>query len=231
MKKPSLKVMAISDMHHPFVHPCALDFLVAVHKKQKPDVVVCLGDEIDACALSDWEHDPDGMSAGDELRSAIQSLKPFYQAFPVVHVCTSNHTSRPYRQAHKHGIPKLLMRDYRDWLGAPKGWQWADEWVFDDVCYEHGDAGRSALELAIAGMRSVVAGHIHTKANIQFYANAVKTLWGMQCGWMGDRRAYAMKYASKQKAKGILATGIVNRAMPFIHPLLLDSRGRWTGAM
>src|SRR5271166_3873903 len=104
MKKTKV-VLAIPDLHYPAAHPDALEFLKAVKIKFKPDAIICLGDEIDAQNLSEWPSDPDQPSAGDELRLAVEALKPLYKLFPKVSVCTSNHTARIFRKASKQGLP------------------------------------------------------------------------------------------------------------------------------
>jgi hypothetical protein len=47
---------------------------------------VFIGDIIDNHASSYHETDPDGMSAGHELRLAIQNIKKWYEAFPKASV-------------------------------------------------------------------------------------------------------------------------------------------------
>lgn len=229
-----IKVLAIPDFHAPFNHPDAVAFLSAVAKKQQPDQVICLGDEIDAHALSDYDHDPDGMSAGDELKAGIAKLRPLYKLFPKVKVCTSNHTARPYRQAYKHGIPRSLMRDYREWLEAPDGWQWADKWIIDGVHYIHGEGysgAQGAIKAAQANMASTVIGHLHCDAGISFLSNSAKLIWGLNAGWLGDRRAYAMAYGKHLAKRPILGCGIINRGKPFFLSMDLGRNGRWTGEL
>jgi len=229
-----IKVLAIPDMHSPFLHRDAVAFLGAVKQKQKPDKVVCLGDEIDAHALSNYDADPDGMSAGDELRRAIEDLQPVYKMFPNVMVCTSNHTARPYRKAYKHGIPRSLMREYRDWLEAPAGWEWRDKWIIDGVHYIHGEGfsgAAGAIKAAQAHMASTVIGHLHSDAGIAFLSNSAKLIWGLNAGWLGDRRAYSMAYGKHLAKRPILGCGIVNRGMPFFLPMVLNRHGRWTGEL
>ena len=70
MAKGYSSVLVISDLHAPWQHPDALEFLKAIKKKIKPDFVLNVGDECDAHALSMWESDPDLPSAGDELKMA-----------------------------------------------------------------------------------------------------------------------------------------------------------------
>lgn len=232
--KAKLKVLAFPDLHCPFQHRDAFDFLDAVNRKQKPDVIIGLGDEADQHALSQHTHDPDGMSAGDELTATVKSIQPLYQLFPNVKVCTSNHGARPFRRAMEFGIPRAYLRDYKDFMQAPKGWEWKDRWIIDGVSFQHGEGvsgAEGALKLATANMMPTVIGHLHGDAGIRFWANSAALLWGLNSGWLGDQHAYAMAYGKHGLKKGILGCSIINRGMPFFLPMILDKRGRWTGAL
>lgn len=225
-------VMAIGDLHFPFAHPDYLPFLKAVKQVFKPTEYVCMGDEIDAHALSDYDADPDGYSAGHELAKAIEELKVLYKELPDVKVCTSNHTARPFRRAYKFGLPKALIRDYKEFLQAPKGWEWADKFEIDGVIYEHGEghSGRNgAITAASGNMQSTVIGHIHSFAGIQYYANPKNMIFGFNVGCLIDVNAYAFAYGAKIKTKPIIGVGLVNRGVPMFVPMQLDKHGRWNG--
>jgi LmbE family N-acetylglucosaminyl deacetylase len=60
-------VMAIGDLHYPFAHTDHLEFLKAVQKLYKPTQIVCMGDEIDGAAISNYDPNPDGYSPGQTL--------------------------------------------------------------------------------------------------------------------------------------------------------------------
>lgn len=227
-------VLSVPDIHAPFEHRDAIKFLKAVKRKYKPAHVVFQGDEIDAHSLGDYDHDPDGMSAGDELEAAIQHLQPFYKLFPKAMVCTSNHTARPYRQAFKHGIPKAFLRSYAEFLRAPVGWKWADEWEVDGVIYEHGEGfsgQQAAIKSALGNMQSTVIGHIHSFAGIQFSANSKHLIFGFNTGCLIDRHKYAFAYGKKMKTKPILGCGIISNGVPMFVPMALLSNGRWNGKL
>lgn len=232
--KRTEKVMVTPDLQMPFHHRDSLDFLSAVIKKEKPSVHVNVGDEVDFHALGDWDHDPDGMSAGDELQAAQKALKDLYSLIPETLVCTSNHTARPFRKAFKHGIPRAFIKDYKEFLKAPKGWHWSDDWEIDDVIYEHGEgqSGRDgAIKAALANMQSTVIGHIHSFAGIQYSANSKHLIFGFNTGCLIDRHAYAFAYGKKFKNKPILGCGIIDRGIPKFVPMLLDKNGRWVGKL
>ncbi len=223
-------VLSISDLHAPFQHPDALKFLDWVAHRYKTEIVTCTGDEVDMHAMSDYDSDPDGLTAGLELEAALYSLKPLYKLFPDVKVCTSNHTSRPYRKAFKHGIARAYLRDYRDFLQAPQGWVWADSWEIDGVLYEHGEAfsgANAAFRHAMGRMRSVVIGHTHTQGGIQWYSSGIQSIFGLNSGCLIDPAAYAFKYAKNAAAKPVLGCGVILKGIPQFIPLLTDSKGRW----
>ena len=73
MAKGYSSVLVISDLHAPWQHPDAFEFLKALKKKIKPEFILNLGDECDAHALSFHDTDSDLMSAGDELIATKKS--------------------------------------------------------------------------------------------------------------------------------------------------------------
>jgi hypothetical protein len=227
-------VLVISDLQIPFQHQDAFDFLKEAKKKYKPTQVVCIGDEVDMHALSDYEHDPDGFSAGHEMAKAVDELQPYYKLFPDVKSVTSNHTSRPLRRAFKYGIPKAFLKSYKEFMEAPQGWEWRDYWVMDGVRYEHGDAltggAASVLNSAcIQNQRSTVFGHFHAGAGIKYVASTESLMFSMNVGCLIDRHSYAFQYGAAMKTKGVLGLGIVERAIPTFVPMLLERGGRWIG--
>ena len=69
------KILVISDLHIPYHHKDAFDFLKEIKKEYNPDFVVNIGDLLDFHAISMHSHDPDLSSAGDELRLARKYIR------------------------------------------------------------------------------------------------------------------------------------------------------------
>lgn len=229
-------VLVISDLQIPFQHPDAFKFLAAVKEKYKPTQVVCIGDEVDFHALSDFHTDPDGLSAGDELKASILELKKLYKLFPNVKCCYSNHTSRIMRKAFKSGIPVAFLKSYAEFLEAPQGWEWQEFWVIDDVRYEHGHAmsGGAAGVLntaCIKNQRSTVFGHFHTGAGIRYISTPESLLFSFNVGSLIDRHSYAFNYSQAAKTRPVLGLGIVDKGIPIFVPMLLAKGGRWVGKL
>jgi hypothetical protein len=227
-------VLVIPDTQYPFAHDDHTTFLKAVVKKYQPNEFVHLGDEVDFHALSDYDHDPDGFSAGHELTEALKDMRVLYKMFPSMKVCISNHTARPFRKAFKHGIPKAFLKDYHEFLQAPKGWQWAQHWEIDGIVYEHGEGFsgvNGALKAALGNMQSTVIGHLHSFAGIQWNANPRHLIFGFNVGCLIDKDKYAFAYGQKLKNKPILGCGIVIKGIPIFVPMVLDRNGKWIGSL
>lgn len=225
-------VLIIPDLHCPFQHPDALDFLRTVKRRFHPSKFVCLGDEIDAHAFSRYPKDPDGLSPGQEFKAAIEQLTPFYLEFPEVLVCESNHTVRPWKQAFEAGLPATFLPAVAKALNAPDGWIWASRHEIDGVLYIHGDNGKSGQYAAVNYMKSakqsVVIGHIHSFASV-FYEG---DMFAMNAGCLIDKAAYVFKYAKNMLTNVNLGCGLVfNGSSAHFIPLHTDANGRWIGRL
>ena len=208
-----LTVLAISDLHIPFQHPDSFRFLKYLKEEFRPDVVVCLGDEVELASLSVHEKNPDAPSAKDEYEAALEGLKELYEIFPEVLVNFSNHGSRFYRVAYAAGIPSRAMKSYHELLEAPPTWTWAQRIVIQNVCYLHGDPFSSASATRNwmnANKMSTVHGHVHQSAQVLYSTDAFKEIFGMNAGALIDPEALAFKYGHIYPAKACLGSGIVH---------------------
>lgn len=226
------RVLVIADQQEPFSHEDYLLFLKTVQIKYRTCDVVHVGDEIDFHALSDYDHDPDGFSAGHELLEAIKKLKPYYRAFPKMKICNSNHVARLLKRAFKSGIPRVCIREFKQVIGAPKGWEWADEWEIDRVLYRHGigySGTQGALNAGKDRFMSCVIGHLHADAGILYFHNGKETIFGMNVGCGMDSDSYAARYGKDHRKKAVTSCGVVLEGRPQLIPMILNHKRRWDG--
>lgn len=217
-----MKVLAIPDLHCPFQHKRAFDFVSKVAKDFKPNKVICLGDEIDAHGWSRYGREPDAPGQQDELQAAKEALQPFFQEFPNVTVCHSNHTQRAAKRATAAGIPSQLLKEIRQALGAPPGWTWQFSTTIDKVLYLHGDGytgKNAAINCAERNRQSCVIGHVHSHASIHYLAGHKDKIFGMCCGCLIDTQAIAFKYAEAMPYRPVLALGLIENGVPRLVPL------------
>lgn len=217
--------LAIADTHEPFCKEGYLEHCMEIRDKYHCGTVVNIGDEIDLCAISQWEKDPDGFSAGSEAEMAQVAMEKWYKAFPNTFVCIGNHTARPFRLARTAGLPKKFIKTYEEAWNAPEGWKWAEHWEINGVLYTHGtgmSGANAAIKLATRYRQNVVLGHIHSEAGIQYNASKIDLIWGMQLGGAIDDKSYAAAYAKDQLKKSIVGCGVVlDGKLPIYEPIIL----------
>ena len=229
------RVLVISDLHAPYMHPDTVAFLALIKKTYKPDCVISVGDEIDSHAMSFHDSDPDLPSAGLELDEAIEALEPIYKLFPKVQLVSSNHGDMLYRKGKHHGIPRKYLRDYGDVLRAPKGWTWSNDLVLPlsdgTKVYVHHGLSKNAISVAIGMGMNHVSGHYHNDFKIAYSSTPEKLLWGMTVGCLIDDESLAFAYNKNTMGRPIIGCGIIIDGQPKLLPMVLAKGGRWIGKL
>lgn len=224
-------VLVISDLHIPYHHKDAFSFLRALKDKYKPDMVVNIGDELDHHAISMHEHNPDLMSAGDELRNARHYIKQLEEIFPRMTIVHSNHSSLVYRRALKYGLPKDYLKSYNEFLGVGKDWQWVDDLTLTlsdgTRCFFTHGMSADVLKVAQQYGMNTVQGHYHTKFSIGYYSNPDSLIWGMQVGCLINQKSMAFDYAKNFKSRFIVGCGMIINGQPKLMPMVLNEDGQW----
>lgn len=228
-------ILCLSDQHFPYNHADIIAFLKALKDKYKPDLVVNLGDEVDLNAFSFHEKDPDLLSPGEELQTAIRRLQPIYKLFPKMLLVESNHGSLVYRRGKANGLPRHVLKSYRDILEAPKGWSWHKDLVLraSDNSLIYICHGRSADGLKLSqslGMKSI-QGHFHEKFEIRYWGNKLGLFWSVIAGCLIEDDSLAFAYNKLNLKRPIIGTVVVLNGQPKLEPMILDSNGRWIGKL
>lgn len=227
-------VAHIPDLHEPFGHPDAPAFVSAVLQRYQPSLVIYAGDELDQHALSTHPTDPNGLSAQTEFDMGLARMKLWYEVTPRAKICTSNHGARPFRKAFLAGIPEVYLKEYSEFMQAPEGWEWGDEFVVDNVCYTHGEGAtgaNGALQLAIRQGRSQAVGHWHGNAGASFFHSGRHTVFGLYSGCLIDAGKYAFRYGKNFKLQPVLGMSIIDQGVPQFVPMHLNDKKLWTGRL
>lgn len=216
------RVLCIADIHAPFTHPRYREFCKDLKKKYRTNTTVFIGDVTDQHALSFHEHDPDGMSPGQEKIAAKKEVAAWYKAFPVAKVCIGNHDARTIRMARKAGLPMDEIKDFATTWGTPK-WDWGWEHIIDNVLYTHGtglSGVNAALRLGQARGRSTVIGHLHKNAGCLWTRSQDKRIFGLNVGCGIDLHSYAFDYGKFFTEKPMLGAGIIVDGIGQFIPML-----------
>lgn len=227
-------ILAIGDLHAPFMHQDAVRFLTAVKKKYNPTDIVFLGDEVDGHAISYHEHDPDLPSPGDELKQAILQLQPLYKLFPKAIILESNHGSLVYRKALTIGLPSAVLKGYREIVKAPVGWIWKFDHIIStalgDTYWHHGKASQHK-KLSQNLAMSATQGHFHNEFYISYWSSPKALYWDMNVGCLVDKKSRAFAYGKNNLQKPILGCAVIIDGIPQLIPMVLNSASRWTNKL
>lgn len=206
--------LVISDLQIPFEHSSALRDAIRIKKYFNiPDSnVLCVGDEVDQYFGSLYKKDINAnLTATQEINECKKIVREWGKAFPRMKLATSNHGLRWAKKATDAEIPSQLLISYRDMIGAPKGWVWKDEWIFDTkhpfrmihgMGYSGKDGARNAL---IDSGISTVMGHLHSHACV----GEVNGKWFFNVGCYIDVEAFAFAYGKYSRHKPCLGHGVI----------------------
>lgn len=231
--RSNLNALCISDLQIPFEHIDAFDFVCHVRKTYFPNLnpfIVNLGDEFDQHTLGKWGANPNGHSAKAEMDEAKLRIKQWFNTFPKMFLCISNHTYRVFKRSREAGIPDAFMRSIGEAYDLPSTWQWREKWIHDGICFEHGEmvSGQlAAIRAAMQNRMSTVIGHQHSNGGIIYNASANDVIWGMNTGCLIDVNQYAFDYGKTLRNKPTLGMGIILDGIPMFVPMFVDHNNRW----
>lgn len=218
-------VLIISDMHIPYQHKDALDFLSDLKAKYKPTRIICMGDELDKHALSFHDSDPNLKSAGDELDLSLPTIQELKKLFPKMDLLESNHGSLLYRKAKHHGIPRQYLKSYNEVLGVDDGWKWHFDLTITlpngQPCYFHHGKSGDVLRLSQAMGMNAVQGHFHEKMAVQYWANPLGLFFGLQVGCLIDDESLAFSYNNVNLKRPLIGTAVIVDSVPILETMKL----------
>ena len=217
------RVLVIGDTHFPAVLDGYLQFVKDVKKEYKCDTVVHIGDVIDHHCISFHSKHPDHPGAVAEYKQAVEQIKEWKSAFKNMTITVGNHDERVRRIAGDAGIPDFYLKTYEEIYNTPT-WNWVKSCVHDNVFYYHGMGGTGmfpAFNTAKAMGISVVAGHHHSCAGINWQVSPLSALFGMNVGCGVDRKSLAMKYGEDHIRKPVISCGVVVDGAPYLELMKL----------
>jgi len=206
-------VIIISDLHLPFDKKGYLEFCRDVQEFFNCGKVVQIGDLVDNHYSSYHETIPEGFGAKQELDYAKQRLKEWEKVFPEVVVTLGSHDYRPLRKMRTGMVVNEWMRGFADVYDTP-GWTYVDEHIHNGIKYVHGttDAWSNLLNSGC----SVVQGHLHTRALVQWHNLGNKPIFAMQVGTGIDDTQYAFEYAKTNTSRSHISCGVIFGGNPIV---------------
>ena len=229
-RRKKVNRLIVGDIHLPYTHPRYLQHCLDIYKKHDCNAVSMTGDIIDSHFASFHSINTETHGAKYELDMAIKETAKWYEAFNNdtvpngITITLGNHDLIIARKSEEAGIDKRWVRKLNEVLKCPD-WIFEEQFLHDNVLYAHGTgcSGKGIMRRVQNWGHSMVQGHIHTQAFVDFTASLTDLKWGMQSPCGIDYKSFAFSYGKFHTAKPILGCAVVldNGKMPIIEPMIL----------
>jgi len=229
-RRKKVNRLIVGDIHLPYTHPRYLQHCIDIYKKHDCNAVSMTGDIIDSHFASFHSINTETHGAKYELDMAIKETAKWYEAFNNdtvpngITITLGNHDLIIARKSEEAGIDKRWVRKLNEVLKCPD-WIFEEQFLHDNVLYAHGTgcSGKGIMRRVQNWGHSMVQGHIHTQAFVDFTASLTDLKWGMQSPCGIEYKSFAFSYGKFHTAKPILGCAVVldNGKMPIIEPMIL----------
>jgi predicted phosphodiesterase len=227
------RYLVISDLQIPYHHEQAVKNLIKLVKREKFDLVLNTGDELDMQSQSKWAKGTHLEYEG-QLHADRSLAQDILYDLKTTDITRSNHTDRLYHTLVRGapsliGLPELDYPNFMDFSGLgirfhKKPFEFYRGWVL-----VHGDegsmnqnAGLTALGLAKKFGKSVVCGHTH-RAGISAFTEGIgsqyRTLWGLEAGNVMDKKKAS--YLKAGSANWQMSVAVIETHGAHVSPMLV----------
>lgn len=227
-RRKKVNRLIVGDIHLPYTHPRYLQHCIDIYKKHDCNAVSMTGDIIDSHFASFHSINTQTHGAKYELDMAIEEIAKWYEAFNNetvpngISVTLGNHDLIIARKSEEAGIDKRWVRKLNEVLKVPD-WIFEEQFLHDGVLYTHGTgcSGKGIMKRVQNWGHSMVQGHIHTQAFVDYTASLNDLKFGLQAPCGIDYKSWAFSYAKFHTAKPILGCAVIlnDGKQPIIEPL------------
>jgi predicted phosphodiesterase len=222
------KIACIPDMHLPFINKDALSLAYAIIEREKPDIVVQLGDLIDGYSNSgfsktmnlytpraEWEL---AFQMANDFWKTIRNINPKAECFQLL----GNHDIRHHKRIiekwpeGEHMLEDITKKSFT-FEGVTTILSPREELFIGDIAFIHGHY--SGMGKHRDYMRcNVVHGHDHNQYVVYkpvWDQNLLsRTIWEMSCGLLGDPFSAALSYRPTRIHNWVTGMGMIDTYGP-----------------
>lgn len=219
-------VLVWGDLHAPYQHKNALEFLADMASQVRPDRIVCLGDLLDMYSVSSYPKDINHKDSwSKEIKEGRKIVKQVGELFPDMIVMSSNHDDRTAKKAGIGGIPREFLVPYRTVVDAPDTWKWKDTLTLtvdstrEKLCFAHTLTGGAYAAAKDYGATTVI-GHHHSKFSaVGFKSLAGNLIFGVDAGCLISDKGSPFKYNKMDRSRPIQGCVVISEGRPNLLPL------------
>ena len=211
------KVFIISDTHFPFHSKSAYKKMMKLIKKERPNVVIQIGDLLDQYTFSKYSRSM-SISPEQDIKKGFQQAEAMWKQIKKIvprakcYQLLGNHDVRVAKRI-SDTLPELAevfnFTDLYQFKGVKSLNSDRDFLEIDGVIYVHGWLSKT-IDHAKYFNKPVVHGHRHRPAIEYCQAD----IWSMDVGYMADKDSLPLNYTMSKHSKWTLACGMVVNGQP-----------------
>lgn len=216
-----MRILVLGDTHLPFTNWAALRAASRFAKSYNPNIVVQVGDFLDAYNWSRYQRAQDSPSAEAEWNEAVLSAHRFFDYFPYkTTILFGNHDARPAHKAMEANLPKALIKSLDEVFKADDVtfYKNSHPYTIDEMVFIHGDEmGGNAWQKAQKLGKCLIQGHDHV-AYLQYVNTFNRQIFGMSVGAFIDINSIAARYAARNLMKCWTGFATITDGVPQLYP-------------
>lgn len=214
-------ILAIGDLHAPFIKDGYLDFCKQLEKTYKVQSTVFLGDIVDNHRLSRFPKSTKSDVWRTERAKAKRQLADWHYSFPNAYVMIGNHDERFAHRMHELELDDDVIPTLNTLYDLPT-WKFKRSLNVGDLYYFTHGTGKGHGKIRENVLRrniSYVVGHFHNKFG-QEYVTQDKSI--IYCGCGVDTESYAFDYHAADDKNSITGAMIIYPS--FVIPVPMFSK-------
>jgi len=219
------RILAVGDLHYPFVDLKAVAWAVGLAKELQPDLIVQVGDAYDMLSWGSFPKSANYFTPKQEIETAFEGLSQFWkdmQAAAPRAQCVlmhGNHTIRPFRQLLDKAPALEVFLSVRRWFDFP-GVRFIEdhreEFTVEGISFLHGYRSKLGDHRDYM-LTNCVTGHTH-RGGVVFKQIRGTQLWELNCGYLGDPQSKGFTYTPQKTVEWTQGIGFIDHLGPRFIP-------------
>lgn len=223
------KVFVWPDIHAPFHDRKAINKAYEIMEKEKPNVIINLGDIVDRFSFGRFSRPHDEMTPEEEIEEGRNFCIEFWNTINKINPkarkiqLLGNHCKRILRSCldkypEIYSIVKKHEDDFFKFKGVETVIDNRSELEIDGIVYTHGWASKLGDHARHIG-KSVVRGHSHRLEMVYFNMNG-GSLFEVAAGFLADEKRRALQYTPTMTNHWTKGVVVVDKRIPRLIPIL-----------
>lgn len=221
------KILIIPDIHFPFEHKKAIEWMHEFAKENQPEYIFQIGDMFDFYSHAKFPRSHNVFTPKEEERLAREKAEKMWarlqkdcpQAKCIQMI--GNHSARPLKRtleampsmehwAEKYFEELMSFNNVETILNA------REEYKIKDIYFTHGYANKLG-DHRDHYLANLVVGHSHT-GGVSFRQINGRVLWELNCGYLADQYSKGLSYTATRTVKWTLGIGFIDKYGPRFVP-------------